>query len=436
MSPGPDTQAEPDAQKVFICYRREETAAHAGRLYDAMVARFGESNVFMDVDIAPGVDFVERITHVVSGCLVLIVVMGPRWATAEDEDGNPRIADPDDFVRLEVETALRRPDVTPIPALVGGARMPKREALPEAVQPLTRRNALELSDGRWAYDVGRLNTRLDELLGETETAHETAADPAPTPIPASPPTPAPTPVPTPAPTPAPTPVSEPTPAPTPTPAPEPAPPGGLSWRLVLEGMLVAGVAAVVGRSLAEPFAVGGEEANGDPTHPMIEVVFNRGMTWALVGLALAVWLGVRTRRTDFLRLGTTGLLLGGLAGVIGGLIWAVPVYRVLDLDADSAGANRVQILSLAVTCGLIGAMLGRLWRPPRPGSGLVAGIAVGAVIQLLLNALAWNSTEQPQNAYNFGLVAIAVTGVVLATLLTLDRQEPSTAKVSVSAAEP
>src|ERR1043166_2741990 len=125
MTAGAGTQSGVDAQKVFICYRREETAAHAGRLYDAMVARFGESNVFMDVDIAPGVDFVERITKVVSGCLVLIVVMGPRWATAEDEEGQPRLSDPDDFVRLEVETALRRPDVTPIPVLVSGARMPR-----------------------------------------------------------------------------------------------------------------------------------------------------------------------------------------------------------------------------------------------------------------------------------------------------------------------
>ena len=93
--------------KVFITYRREETAGHAGRLYDAMVARFGEDNVFMDVDMAPGVDFVERITEAVAACHVLIVVMGPRWATVEDEQGRARLADPEDFVRLEVETALQ-----------------------------------------------------------------------------------------------------------------------------------------------------------------------------------------------------------------------------------------------------------------------------------------------------------------------------------------
>lgn len=156
--------------KVFITYRREETAAHAGRLYDAMVSRFGESNVFMDVDMAPGVDFVERITEAVAACRVLIVVMGPGWATVEDERGRPRLADPEDFVRLEVETALRRPEVTPIPVLVSGARMPKREDLPPEVRAITRRNALELDSRRWRYDVGRLISTLDELLAESPLA--------------------------------------------------------------------------------------------------------------------------------------------------------------------------------------------------------------------------------------------------------------------------
>jgi len=95
-----------------------------------MVARFGEGNVFMDVDMAPGVDFVARITEVVGACRVLILVMGPRWSSVTDEDGGVRLQNPEDFVRLELETGLRRPEVTPIPVLVGGARMPRREQLP------------------------------------------------------------------------------------------------------------------------------------------------------------------------------------------------------------------------------------------------------------------------------------------------------------------
>jgi len=167
VSVGPREPTSVTGPKIFITYRREETAAHAGRLYDAMVARFGEGNVFMDVDMAPGVDFVERITEAVAACHVLIVVMGPRWATVEDEQGRARLADPEDFVRVEVETALRRPDVTPIPVLVAGARMPNREDLPPEVRAITRRNALELGDQRWRYDVGRLISTLDELLAES-----------------------------------------------------------------------------------------------------------------------------------------------------------------------------------------------------------------------------------------------------------------------------
>jgi hypothetical protein len=170
VTEGPTGPAGLPGPRVFITYRREETAAHAGRLYDAMVARFGEGNVFMDVDMAPGVDFVERITEAVAACHVLIVVMGPRWATVQDEQGRARLADPEDFVRLEVETALRRPDVTPIPVLVAGARMPNREDLPPELRAITRRNALELADQRWRYDVGRLISTLDELLAESPVA--------------------------------------------------------------------------------------------------------------------------------------------------------------------------------------------------------------------------------------------------------------------------
>jgi hypothetical protein len=128
--------------------------------------RFGENNVFMDVDMAPGVDFVDRITEAVATCHVLIVVMGPNWATVKDENGRPRLADPEDFVRLEVEAALRRPEVTPIPVLVAGAKMPDREQLPQEIRAIARRNALELSDLRWRQDVGRLIGTLDELLAE------------------------------------------------------------------------------------------------------------------------------------------------------------------------------------------------------------------------------------------------------------------------------
>jgi hypothetical protein len=136
-----------------------------------MVARFGEQNVFMDLDLAPGVDFVERITEAVSACQVLIEVIGPTWATVKDEEGGIRIADAEDFVRLELEIALKRPEVTVIPVLVSGAQMPDRRDLPPELGTFARRNALELSDRRWRYDVGQLISALEELLAETTAVH-------------------------------------------------------------------------------------------------------------------------------------------------------------------------------------------------------------------------------------------------------------------------
>jgi TIR domain len=159
-----------------MTYRRKETAIHAALLYDAMVTRFGGSNVFMDVDMAPGVDFVERISEAVAECHVLIVVMGPTWATVKDKQGRPRLADPEDFVRLEVAAALERPEVTPIPVLVGGAKMPNPDDLPPEVRAITRRQALELGDQRWRDDVARLIVALDELLADSSSAPGSPAE--------------------------------------------------------------------------------------------------------------------------------------------------------------------------------------------------------------------------------------------------------------------
>jgi TIR domain/SnoaL-like domain len=148
--------------KVFISYRREQSAGYAGRLYDALAARFGDRNVFMDVDLSPGIDFVERIGEAIGDCDALLVVIGPGWASAAGDESGPRLAAANDFVRHELETGLRSPDVSVVPLLVGGARMPGPDELPASVRELARRNALELSDTRWRYDVGRLLGTLEQ----------------------------------------------------------------------------------------------------------------------------------------------------------------------------------------------------------------------------------------------------------------------------------
>jgi hypothetical protein len=161
--------------RIFISYRREETAYPAGWLYDRLADRFGGRQVFKDVDsIQLGDDFVEVITRAVGSCDVLVALIGDQWLTITDAHGRRRLDDPDDFVRLEIEAALTR-KVRVIPILVDGARMPRADELPDSLVKLVRRQALELSPARFEFDTSRLLKVLDLTLAEVRTAQD---DPA------------------------------------------------------------------------------------------------------------------------------------------------------------------------------------------------------------------------------------------------------------------
>lgn len=148
---------------VFISYRRDDTSGHAGRLADALGARFGRRRVFMDIDaISPGVDFEERINQALASCDAALVLIGDDWLTLRTPDGRRRLDDPEDFVRKEAAAALARPGVTVVPVLVEGAKMPPADRLPPDIAALARRHAFELSDTRWRYDVGRLADLVDD----------------------------------------------------------------------------------------------------------------------------------------------------------------------------------------------------------------------------------------------------------------------------------
>lgn len=165
---------------VFISYRREDTAGHAGRLYDRLVQRLGEDTVFMDLEIEPGDDFVERIEQGVGSCEVLLVLVGRQWLTVEDAAGNRRLDDPADFVRIELAVALSR-NVRVIPVLVGGAKMPTPGELPEDLVKFSRRQALDLSDVRFNADFDRLVSTIEREVAEAQNAREIPAGPRPSP---------------------------------------------------------------------------------------------------------------------------------------------------------------------------------------------------------------------------------------------------------------
>lgn len=142
--------------RIFINYRRQDSEGYVGRLYDHLVQHFGRDQLFMDVDdIKPGADFVSELEKAVTACDVVLSVIGPHWLNAADDSGLRRLDLWNDFVRIEIATALSQNKVV-IPVLVGKARMPAPSDLPEDISMLSRRNAFELSHARFAGDVQKL----------------------------------------------------------------------------------------------------------------------------------------------------------------------------------------------------------------------------------------------------------------------------------------
>ena len=156
--------ADGEPLRVFISYRREDSIGTAGRIRDGLASRFGDVNVFFDVDTIPlGVDFRRHIDRMVAECNAMLVVIGPRWLDAVDDHGRRRLDQPEDFVRLELEAALRR-DIPVIPLLVDAARMPEPGQLPESVGGLAFRNGMPVRhDPDFHADVDRLSRRLSAM---------------------------------------------------------------------------------------------------------------------------------------------------------------------------------------------------------------------------------------------------------------------------------
>ena len=166
--------------KIFISYRRSDSEYVTGWIYDRLTTEFGKDEIFKDVDNIPlGVDFRTHLDQAISQCKICLCVIGQDWLDARDNEGNRRLELDQDFVRIELESALSR-NIPVIPLLVRGARMPSPQQLPQSLQALAFRNGTVV---RSAPDFHR---DMDRLIAGIDQHFDNPPQPAPQPAPQTP----------------------------------------------------------------------------------------------------------------------------------------------------------------------------------------------------------------------------------------------------------
>jgi hypothetical protein len=154
------------AHRLFVSYRREDSADVTGRICDALEREFGADAIFRDVDSIPlGVDFRQHLGAAIEQCHVVLAIIGRDWTGAAEPGAPRRIDDPSDFVRVEIESAIQR-QIPVIPLLVNRAVMLTADQLPAPIAALAYRNGMPIRhDPDFKGDVARLCKELRTSLG-------------------------------------------------------------------------------------------------------------------------------------------------------------------------------------------------------------------------------------------------------------------------------
>ena len=149
---------------ITISYRRADSGADAGRICERLRKTYGKKSVVMDIDNIPyGVNFLNRMNEILNKTDILVAVVGRDWL-GHEPDGTRQIDKETDFVRIEVETALKR-GIPIIPVLVSRAEIPKPDDLPVPIREFTYYNGAVVDYGR-DFDVhmDRLIAAMNEIL--------------------------------------------------------------------------------------------------------------------------------------------------------------------------------------------------------------------------------------------------------------------------------
>jgi Domain of Unknown Function (DUF1080)/TIR domain len=146
---------------LFISYRRADHPELLRGLYNRLVAEYPSARVFRDIDnLVGGLPFPDQLRDALAASSLVLVIIGPAWATITDQTGQRRLDDPHDYLRRELEQALASP-VRVVPVLIANAGMPRTEDIPTSLHPLLLLHALPLRLDRFEKDVMRLLKHID-----------------------------------------------------------------------------------------------------------------------------------------------------------------------------------------------------------------------------------------------------------------------------------
>ena len=176
---------------ICISYRRADSQAITGRIFDRLIAHYGHGSVFMDIDNIPaGIDFRQYLNKTLQKATVLLAIVGPKWLGA-GKGGPDRIHDESDPVRVELETALRN-GLAIIPVLIGNRKMPGAAQVPSSLKDFVFINAVTVDPGvDFDHHMQRLIFHIDAIFAakgkaavraparETVPARPTSAAPRP-----------------------------------------------------------------------------------------------------------------------------------------------------------------------------------------------------------------------------------------------------------------
>ena len=163
---------------IFISYRRDDDPGMALALYGHLEKAFSEQLIFMDIEdgIPPGHDFVQVLEERVAQCHVMLALIGEHWIEARDRDGRQRLDNPNDFVCIEIESAMRLGKLI-IPVLINKTEMPRADELPDSMKAFVRRQAIHITAQRLRADALGVVQKIERGLAEIPRQDKARATP-------------------------------------------------------------------------------------------------------------------------------------------------------------------------------------------------------------------------------------------------------------------